>query len=41
MILFPKVVVIALILGALALTAIAFTSLIVMIIKDFISKDIW
>lgn len=41
MLLFPKFLVVALILGALALTAVAFITLIVMVIKDFKSKNIW
>lgn len=41
MLLFPKFVVIALILGALGLTAVAFVALIVMLVKDYKSKNIW
>lgn len=41
MILFPKAVVVFLILGALVLTSFAVVSLLWMVIKDFISKDIW
>lgn len=41
MILFPKAVVVVLILGALVLTGFAVGALLWMVIKDFISKDIW
>ena len=41
MILFPKFIVVGLVLGALGLTAVALVALIVMIIKDYISKNIW
>lgn len=41
MILFPKFLVVLLIYGALSLTAIAFISLIVMVVKDYLKKTIW
>ena len=41
MLLFPKFIVIALIIGALCLTAIGLIALIALLLKDRKSKDIW
>ncbi|MDQ8202898.1 hypothetical protein [Pelagicoccus sp. SDUM812003] len=41
MILFPESIVSGLIVGALCLTGIAIVSLIAMIIKDYLTKDVW
>ena len=41
MILFPKIIVIALVIGALGLTAVGLIALIVMVLKDRKSRNIW
>ncbi len=41
MILFPKIVVVALVLGALGLTAASLIALIVLVLKDRKSNKIW
>ena len=40
-VLFPKFVVIALIFAALGLTAVGVLTLLWMVVKDIISKDLW
>ena len=41
MILFPKIIVVALVIGALGLTAVGLIALVAMLLKDRKSKNIW
>ena len=41
MMLFPQTVVALLVYGALSLTGVAFVALLVMIVRDYLKKDIW